>query len=186
MASSRDLPFVLCASLIVSSLLLLSSELAIAQTGNPSGDSYIDNQLYQFKYRAGGKGGAVNRGNNKTACGPGAPHAQEANCPNDATYTPSQYTGGYQAWGIGINLPQIIEQETRCGFYWVANITNGNVVYDYYFVCETFNTTGPGPGISRGLAITRLKWGTSRVVTVDPGGFTPLPRTVELSLLSWL
>lgn len=131
-----------------------------------SGDPEIDIVLMTYTYRAGGSGGAINR-TNKYTCGAPSNAPLESNCPNDATYTPSSFTGGSQSWGVGINTPTILQYETECGWYWRFDISNGNVVITWVFECRIEEV--PGPGISSGRAITRLKWGSSTDPSVDTG-----------------
>jgi hypothetical protein len=124
------------------------------------GDGFVDSLIFNYN----SKGGRVDTGwvvnpykyaPNPNACNRYSFDGFEGRCPNDSTYTPSYDTGGYQAWGAGL-------QNYEGGYYYqnvyyVCWDYNGDLGYTYTICWDTYWTYVP-PYVE-GRVATHLKWG---------------------------
>jgi hypothetical protein len=152
--------------------LWIVSPPASAQTG----DALIDSYLSGFTSR-GGNSLAPNLGPSSypngilNACNSASAPSWEGNCPSDLMYTPNANTGGYQAFGVGINnwpggtyyypycYPVIVWYQDELGWYYQIEIW-----CDWYYVTMPTHTYG--------VASARIKFGSLPVN--GPWGSTPM------------
>lgn len=132
---------------VLFAITLMVPTVGSAQTG----DSVIDGWLSGFQRKGGNSsppgdlhpnsyGGVIHKCNS-----PGAP-SWEGNCPSDLLYTPNHWTGGYQAYGVGLNLwPGGYYWYRYCYPVWVYYEEYGwqlEIWCDYYLVQVTEHTYG--------------------------------------------
>lgn len=129
-----------------------------------SGDGLIDLLIFpSFTIRAGGNHPGVDRGFAVTDCNSSTQPPFENKCPNDATYVPSQFSGGYQAWSVG--LAPSYDESTHIECDWEFTITwiNGELVIGEQLVClpvtERFLTG------YLGNAVATVEWGEDVITT---------------------
>ena len=142
-----------------------------------SGDLQIDAFLgTAYKVRAGGKGGQIVR-SDPVKCNSVGADAVEQTCPNDATYTPSSATGGYQAWGVGIAHINLDVEEVDCflTLEWVFDWWSLTWGYALIYDCEETAVTFPLGTFGR--AVARVKWGGNDLGT--SAYWQPPPSTIE-------
>lgn len=151
-------------------LLLLLSNIAMAQTG----DTTIDSWLSGFSLTQGGSSAPTllnptNYPNGPDKCNSGAAPIHEPTCPSDLLYTPNANTGGYQAFGVGVNL-------WEAGDYWYVSCYYYYVYNSYYDIwepvifCDYYSFTLPEHTF--GLAAARIKFGSNTISS--PWGSVPM------------
>jgi len=126
----------------------------IAPYGNRAGNSLAPSSLHPANYAAPRQLYSCNN----SFFGP----PWESLCPSDLMYTPNENTGGYQAFGVGIqNYPAgqywyVVPYLVRV-YYWDTNCDCWNyywdVAYDWYLVNL--------PAFTTGTAAAGSKWGTT-------------------------
>ncbi len=144
-------------------------EPAVAQ----SGDATIDSAIATYARRAGSSGvpnfKPADYSNGVTACSGASPvPTWEQNCPSDLLYTPNGNTGGYQAFGVGINnVPGGAYWTQYCGY---IPVEIGPGEYYWAWMCWWVPITLDDQTI--GLAMARVTFGTQGVET--PWGVRPM------------
>jgi len=136
-----------------------------------SGDASIDTYIpYIYNVRAGGNSAGINRGQNTTNCASAQAPAFESKCPNDATYAPSQYTGGYQAWGVGLAAYYADTIGFDCGWEFVLNWDSWPLPILQYVCSYEIGQVIDG---YFGVARVRLKWGEDNSTTAQYSSIHP-------------
>jgi len=99
---------------------------------------------------------AFDNGNNIIQCNSPSAPSREVNCPNDSTYTPNMYTGGYASWGVGIEPITAIEWGTDC--YLVPVFSGGtDPTVSLVLICQSgWNEI---PAVTVGRTAARNQWG---------------------------
>ncbi len=136
-----------------------------------SGDPAIDlTILPAFKLRAGGSDPGIDRGSNVWRCGTPFAGPLEFQCPNTATFSPAEATGGKQSWGVGANYVFFENFEVACGvelqptFVWHWPY----IIFDWQPYCVVVPTIIPAGTF--GEAIIILEWGSDNTHTFGISG----------------
>lgn len=129
-----------------------------AASAGASGDAVIDAFITNLQMSAGNSGGGVDDGGVQfTYCNSNGALPTEQNCPNDVTYTPSQHTGGYQAWGVGLTKVIPFMLINRCWFIPTLVITGDGLQILWLYRC--YPSEEQLSPITLGAAYMRVKWG---------------------------
>lgn len=145
-----------------------TAQVAEAQTG----DAVIDSWISNFQRKGGNSAAPTSLNPSQyssgvTKCNPGPP-ASEGNCPSDLLYTPNANTGGYQAFGVGLN-------NFQGGTYWYPVCY---IVWVYYYdIGWSLQTWCDWYYIqvldhAYGAAAARVQFGTN--TTVTPWSLRPM------------
>jgi len=150
------------AALIVA-LAVFRVEAALGQTGDPVVDQWITSY---YAHRAGNNLAptSLTPSNypNVLACSTSTP-VWENNCPSDLTYTPNANTGGYQAFGVGINSwPSQSYWDYDCTLedVWVWDPELQQWVLEWQVLC--YYQLVQVSAQAGGQAVSRVRWGSQQ------------------------
>lgn len=128
-----------------------------------SGDPHLDATLgTAYKLRAGGSGPGVDNGSNVWKCGSSTAPPGEEKCPNSASFTPAEATGGRQAWAVGVAPHSYVDFELVCYIELVFDLFD-DTIFEPVLICDLVPVVVQAGTIGR--AMTLLEWGTENSIT---------------------